>query len=396
MKSGVQSAPTLRAMAWTVVCAILLVLLSLSTASAAETYHVPLKPVIAPFGFGYCGFQETGRTTPFPKEPSVSGKVLRRGTLRLWNSQEQPIGYIWSTEGVLWLDVNGNEDLTDDPAGTYKTVQRRENWGYVHATFTNVFWPGSGDDAAQSRTVDLSLWQSGGRIGANGSKKSYFSGKLELDGKEYHVGVSQLRTNGSAMLLFRPWADRNDKFSVNSERVDTFNTEKTVFVAGRAFDANVSAPSTGAEPVLELTAKSVPLGEVEITGDYVDRVILEAQGIVAVLDGPARKLKAPAGRYRSQRVRLGTGDNLAYRESNGSSSSPFVVSEGKTAKLMVGGPLTNSAVLDKRGPYISLNYRLVGVGKESYVFEDESRSNPPQFAVYEGERKVASGKFEYG
>jgi len=64
-------------------------------------------------------------------------------------------------------------------------------------------------------------------------------------------------------------------------------------------------------------------------------------------------------------------------------------------RLAVGGPLTNSVSIQRQGKYLALNYELVGA-KGPYELAIQDRSHPPEFAVYQGDKKVASGKFEFG
>ena len=67
----------------------------------------------------------------------------------------------------------------------------------------------------------------------------------------------------------------------------------------------------------------------------------------------------------------------------------------KPAVLTAGGPLTNSVSVSRRGRYLALNYQLVGAGGP-YQLVNQDRSHPPEFTVYQGDKKVASGKFEFG
>ena len=64
--------------------------------------------------------------------------------------------------------------------------------------------------------------------------------------------------------------------------------------------------------------------------------------------------------------------------------------------LNVGGPLTNSVTAGRHGPDLRLAYLLVGAGGETYQMAKQDRSKPPQFAIYMGEKKIATGDFEFG
>jgi len=48
---------------------------------------------------------------------------------------------------------------------------------------------------------------------------------------------------------------------------------------------------------------------------------------------------------------------------------------------------------------LNLTYRLIGAGGGDYKLWEYWRTKrdwPPQFSIYQGERKIASGKFEFG
>jgi hypothetical protein len=72
------------------------------------------------------------------------------------------------------------------------------------------------------------------------------------------------------------------------------------------------------------------------------------------------------------------------------------VNDKTPAVLNVGGPLTNSVIASRHGQDLRLDYRLVGTGGETYQLANQDRSKPPEFAIYKGDKKIASGKFEFG
>ena len=64
--------------------------------------------------------------------------------------------------------------------------------------------------------------------------------------------------------------------------------------------------------------------------------------------------------------------------------------------LTAGGPLTNSVTVTRRGNLLVFDYRLLGAGGDTYQLGTTDYSKPPQFAVYQGDQKIASGNFEFG
>jgi len=81
---------------------------------------------------------------------------------------------------------------------------------------------------------------------------------------------------------------------------------------------------------------------------------------------------------------------------NQSSGGHIAVDERSGAIVDAGGPLTNSVVASRHGPDLLLDYKLIGAGGRQYQLSGSSRSQPPEFAVFKGDKKIASGKFEFG
>ena len=75
-----------------------------------------------------------------------------------------------------------------------------------------------------------------------------------------------------------------------------------------------------------------------------------------------------------------------------------VVDEQRPAVLAMGGPLTNSISVTRHGRDLKFTYRLIGAGGGDYKLWEywRRRDSPPQFAIDRWERKIGSGKFEFG
>jgi hypothetical protein len=134
----------------------------------------------------------------------------------------------------------------------------------------------------------------------------------------------------------------------------------------------------------------------KITGDSVKRVTLEGGPYMVVIDKPEALVKVPVGSYGPSKVCLKKGDTEAYLDGRTQSSAGRItVTDSKPAVLTAGGPLTNSVSIGRRGKNLSLNYQLVGAGG-AYQLVNQDRLHPPEFTIYQGDKKVASGKFEFG
>ena len=62
----------------------------------------------------------------------------------------------------------------------------------------------------------------------------------------------------------------------------------------------------------------------------------------------------------------------------------------------VGGPLTNSVTVKRRGSMLVLSYRLGGADGRAYRLIRQDRTKPPQFTITQGDKQLASGAFEFG
>jgi hypothetical protein len=274
--------------------------------------------------------------------------------------------------------------------------------------------------------------------------RSYWQGKVTREGHDWQVGLMQNLSDqpGSfqhGQLLLRPWEERNKRFMASCEvpedtlavpwewknwmvrASDAFAFSPRVFFEGRACQLDWSAEPRGREEklALRLTEEQPALGELRITGSFIQRLVLTGGPYVVVLAQPPASVKVPPGRYHPYRVWLQQGKAEAYfnfgvpqsgkanvvEEISGaqmpvlSPPSPeqaVVVDEGRTAVLAVGGPLTNCVSATHRGRNLLLSYRLIGSGGGEYRMAAGGDRKPPQVTISRSCMKVGSGQFEFG
>jgi len=136
------------------------------------------------------------------------------------------------------------------------------------------------------------------------------------------------------------------------------------------------------------------LGELKVQGKYIERLVLrQKDGGTKKFDKPGETIKLPIGEYRLQEVRLESGYSCGIT-TRISDANWVTVAEDKPAVLEVGAPLKQTVEVRRQGSLLLLNYKLLGAGGEAYT--SDNRSDPPGFSVYKGDKKIASGKFEYG
>jgi len=343
------------------------------------------------------------RSAPFTKEPALDSSKVIRGTFQPGGSASNSIAFAWDrAAGKLYLDLNRNLDLTDDPAGVFEC--REKNYSRYYQTFTSVHLPCKTLSGNRELLMDLNLYNYGSRPGCTAALRSFWQGKVTLPGADWQAGIVENPFDKSnplngGYLLLRPWAERNKPFNTSPGSLDAFPFSRMLFVQNRAYQLDCTNESQGDSSRLRLqfTGQQPALGELKITGNFIQRMILHGDPYLVVIDQPEPVVKIPAGRYHQPEVWLKKGDAEAHRDSGPLRSEKwFAIDEKKLAVLAAGGPLTNSVSLGRQGKYLRLNYQLLGAGGEVYQSARVDRSQPPEFAVYKGDRKIASGKFAYG
>ena len=339
-------------------------------------------------------------SSTFKKEPALRGGKVIRGTLQLSIGTTNGMAFAWDrTAGKLYLDLNQNLDLTDDAAGVF-SCGRSFNDNYQ--TFTNVRLPFKTAVGDRPMLADLNFYDYG-RPSCNVAMRSFWQGKVTLQNAEWQVGLlanplDQRASLESGSLLLRPWADRNKVFSLYGGALEAVPFSRNLFVGNQAYQLRCTNGLQGGVITAQVlfTEQRPKLGELKITGEYVQRLTLEGGPYLVVFDRPGAAVKVPIGSYGQAKVCLQKGNAQAYLDGRTQpAGGRVVVSENASATLGLGGPLTNSVSVRRQGRKLALNYQLVGAGGP-YQMVNQDRSHPPEFTVYQGDKKVGSGKFEFG
>lgn len=347
----------------------------------------------------------TTQTAPFKNEPVAAGKTVR-GVLSFGGDSSNSIPFVWQRDAKkLVLDLNRNQDLTDDAAGTFLA---RAEGPVNYQTFTNVRLPLNTMQGRCQMLVDLNFYDYGARPSCNLALRCFWQSKVTLHGQVWQVGALPsiwVGKNGSKdisfehHLLLRPWEKHDQAFNNYNGSLDAVPFSKKLFFGDHAYQLDwlASPPNGEVKPGLQFTEPSVTLGDLKITGQYIKRLVLASETYQVVLDHPAATVKVPTGSYNQPNVRLEQGGTESFLNP---SQPPFgnriSVDDKKPAILIAGGPLTNSVIVSRHGQDLRLDYRLIGAGGETYQPVNQNRSQPPEFAVFKGDKQIASGKFEFG
>jgi hypothetical protein len=357
----------------------------------------------------------TPQAGSFKKEPDWGGRTICRGTINsAFRGVETPgaspghsinLPFAWDyKQGKLYLDVNRNGDLTDD--AVYSTTPSPGNYHYQ--TFTNIQLTFDAQALAHRVLVDIAVYGYDGKniSGGNLTWHSYWQGKALLGDRECQVGLvenpNHLGSTVEAHLLFRPWQDRDVPFSLEDGLMTGFEYCTNLFAHGHAYRLSCAyLPGDAPRFKLELTHAEPELGEVALTGKYIERLILKEHQakvpFIVVLDWPATTARIPVGTYNSSWVALKEKETRAFSDyRDWFRVRPVTISAGKAAVLQAGGPLTNSVTVENQGRILSIEYQMLGAGGRYRLAGPVDRTKPPEVAIYQNGKKVGSGKFEYG
>ncbi|MGO8677959.1 MAG: hypothetical protein ACLQVX_19090 [Limisphaerales bacterium] len=358
---------------------------------------------------------------PFSKEPDFGRRRVWRGSLRLGSKPEDAVPFAWDPrQSKLYLDLNRNGDLTDDPNGVFFARSRSDQ------TFTNLHIEFKTAMGVRRLLADMSLYQPafqrGNRLMAALACHSFWAAKVLLQGREWQVGLVEnlagqtQRRNGTievgvgrlgsaedGYLLLRPWESRNQPFNLQDGSLDGFNFRRDLFIGHQAYQVDWAYAQHDGAPGFKLELKECfpALGELRLTGKFIQRLVLTgtpdppaAGPITVVLDRPEPTVKIPVGNYSQCRIQLEAGGTQACRLAQ--PAPALFVGSGNAAVLTAGGPLTNTVLIVPEEGSLSLNYQLVGAEGGLYQLLHQDRRHPPGWGVYRQGEAIDTGRFQFG
>ena len=199
-----------------------------ASAPAGNVTAVPLQYQETSFQFLFRHVPVERRLVPFPKEPTLAHGPVVRGVLKFGGNPSNAIPFVWEGGAKkLHLDLNRNQDLTDDPAGVISaTALFSAGPSFIHQLFTNVPLSFPATSAGAPMLVDLELGtdlvRQPGELLFTACLRSYWQGKVAREGHDWQVGLMQNLSDqpGSFQqgeLLLRPWEERNKQFIASCE-----------------------------------------------------------------------------------------------------------------------------------------------------------------------------------
>jgi hypothetical protein len=337
-----------------------------------------------------------GQEVKFRKEPDFGKDRILRRALKVGPDKDDFIGIAADlTTRTLYLDLNQNLDLTDDPQGVY---QGDKSSSSVLTLFRNVRLDLHKNGVDRSYLLDPFHFYGGGADYL--AISSAYQGEIELDGRKWRLEV-QDNLDGEI--------NRRDRFSITRAAsshqagggAPTYSgmpVPISLFVDGHEYRLSFAFGTGPDVPPMtaDLTEIRPPLGELVLDGRFIRRLVLEGAGLV-VLDSPTRSVLLPVDRYRVRSVYIQPAPGRPVLAASDSAQiAGLSVTPGAPCHLKVGGPLESIVTTTARGNVLQLDYVLKGVGGEQYSLGNTDRVNPPKFAIYQGNHQLASGSFSFG
>jgi hypothetical protein len=358
--------------------------------------RIPLEAARASQGLSTTTLRFRPGAPVFKREPDFARHEVRRCILDL-GAKDANFAVAWDrTAGRLYLDLNGNLDLTDDPGGQYRASSN----GF-RQTFPDVQLPRRANARAGSLIADLTLYDYGAMVGGSAVVHTYWRGRADFSGEDCEVGLVEAWPGGQspAQMLLRAWSQRTEPWDPANGGLAGFEMPARLFLRHGLYRVEPRFESEGGTGkwFLDCTGEPCETGKLNLTGRSIDRLILRQRNTAVVLDRPGTELQVPLGDYVRADVRLAAA-GVAAAPARPGVGKPFAVRAGTPAVLALGGPLTNVVGVSQRGRTLVFSYRLIGAEGTEYRLAGAPgvQPPPPRFKVYAGSAEVAAGKFEYG
>ncbi|MGD8535944.1 MAG: hypothetical protein PVF66_08855 [Candidatus Aminicenantes bacterium] len=342
-----------------------------------------------------------GSEVVFKKEPDFGDHKVIRGSIPAAREEKEFLCFAWDvSELKLYLDLNRNLDLTDDPSGVFQGQGKKYQQSFHNVRFKSV---DSQVPLLYHVTVSFSDYRIYGiPLRCVVYVRSGWKGDIVLYGKKWQLRVVD-NLDGiigpDDIMTLRPYEEGQEE-PVSFSSYDRLDLPQRIFFDGHDYDLGFGfEPGTGGSQLVA-TFKESPslLGTLEMSSSHIRRLILregkDRDSSLVLLDLPGNRVLVPARVYSRQRIFLDGGE--IFRILFAGSRNEISVIQDEVTPLKLGVPLTHTVEMKRHGTELMLDYQLLGVGGEKYVNYGRDFKNRPAFAIYRGKKQIASGSFEYG
>ncbi len=332
----------------------------------------------------------------FEKEPDFDQRNIVRGLIPLGSNKKNYVGFAWDrANNTLYIDLNRNRDLTDDPNGilTSKLHGSFQHFRDIQLTLQkqNLILP---------YTIEMRMYSYGrNNTSCSATIHSGYSAEIELYGRRWHVGIVD-NMNGNIspgdQFILSP-LDLDFSFPKNSHQL---RVPRSIFLDSYNYDVSFEFQQGTKKPTLQLRLEESPkpMGKLNIEGEHIARLVLEFGSSTVLLHYPQQNVSIPVGDYYCSGVYLYCKDAGLFNPQRefGTKKESISITEDGLATLKAGGPLKNIVEINRSGTTLKLDYELIGIDNKSYTRLSDSRDKPPIFTIYKGNKEIVSDKFEYG
>ena len=361
------------------------------------------------YGTGGSFHVELDGGEPFEKEPDFGQREILRGTMQYYGPSHGKtiIPFAWDkSESRLYIDLNKDGDLTNDPDGVLQSDDRTSG-AYQRQEFPEFdlhFETGKGPFRYR---LGVSLWDYSYRKQADFRIRSGYGGTVDLHGVEWHFGVNdemagEIRSgsNMTVQPISQPGTgEKPAGYSTNF--ISSLRAPERLFIDGRCYDLDFEFRKSNDEyPSLSctLTEKVVPLGELLVEGQWLNELVLKQDDMYVLPPLLDQAVAVPSGDYHCETVRIKYGDQH-WASPQKPREITVTVPEGAQGVLKAGGPLQNAVRIERVGKTLKFHYELKGIGGETYDAQQITgydNEKKPAVAIYKGDMKLGGGQFEYG
>lgn len=329
----------------------------------------------------------------FKNEPEYAGAQVVRSHFSVAPGPQGPMGFACDPEGQkLYLDLNRNLDLTDDPEGIRESRPGSGGREFPHIAI-------SIEQAGRRREIAMDLQINGDNQGRYTIRSSWGSDAVDIGGKTYRAAVVDDGDGviGPADFLFlEPVGDEFEAVGDPGKRVE-LQAPASLVLDGQPYALAFALDRDGKSMELSIVPAAEELVDVPVTGKGLERLTLQNEGRAALFFAPESTIRLPAGRYGAEVwVRAGAGDTTSLWKSRRVSLD---VREGDNQKPWgVGGPIVRKLTCSMAGSCLTFDQAATGADGETYSLVNSPGQAPekPKLRVkHEGEI-IHVGEFEYG
>lgn len=338
----------------------------------------------------------------FKKTPEdmKSGKIYYH-ILKPGTDESHSVPMAWNKDkGLLYIDVNGNMDITDDPGNRHESSERgRPNY----ANFNNVTIPVIINDETVDYNCNFTFYDynrgfsrfyvfvqnSWSEDIILGNEKVTLTISDNLDG-ELKKDKSEYNTDRFSIYF------NNENFEGNPVIFSDLSFSDSLYLRDTAWNVKYEFVPLDNDVYLKATfeKKSPETASINLPGKYIRQIQFDGTWF-ALYPRPPEKITIPAGSYPERKVVLqkAGSDKSALSDDSGRIST---FDPGTSITLKTGGPLSPMINYQQDSSRITFSYQLKGIGGETYSPVNIDYSSPPRLEIYSGDELIQSAAFQFG